>query len=267
MVDFEFKSEYNFYDLVNIMSILRSPDGCPWDVEQTHKSIRRDFLEETYEAIEAIDTDNRELLLEELGDVLLQVVFHSQIEAEIGGFTADDVCDGICKKLIIRHPHVFGDVTAEDSATVLKNWDAIKMQTKDQKSHSQVMHSVSVALPALIRADKIQGKAKKIGFDFDSALSALDKLSEEVNELKAALISGDNCSAEKELGDVLFSAVNVGRLMKVDSEKALSDTSERFISRFEGMEKLCDERGLDINSLSLSELDALWDEVKAGNAL
>lgn len=265
MVDFEFKSKYNFYDLVNIMSILRSPEGCPWDREQTHKSIRRDFLEETYEAIEAIDTDNPELLLEELGDVLLQVVFHSQIEVEAGGFTADDVCDGICKKLIIRHPHVFGDVTAEDSATVLKNWDAIKMQTKSQKTHSEVMHSVSPALPALIRADKIQGKAKKIGFDFDSALTALDKLSEEVVELKEAIEKGSTEQAQAELGDVLFSAVNVGRLMKIDSEKALSDTSERFISRFEGMERLCKEQGVDINTLSLTELDSLWEQVKASN--
>lgn len=265
MVEFEFKSNYNFDDLVNIMAILRSPEGCPWDREQTHKSIRRDFLEECYEAIEAIDTDDRELLLEELGDVLLQVVFHSQIEAEVNGFTADDVCDGICKKLIIRHPHVFGDVNAEDSETVLKNWDAIKMQTKSQKTHSEVMHSVSPALPALIRADKIQGKAKKIGFDYQSAQAALDKLEEEVNELKKALAEGDKLSAEAELGDVLFSAVNVGRLMKVDSEKALSDTSERFISRFEGMENLCKERSIDINSLSLAELDELWDEVKSRN--
>jgi len=263
MVDFQFKSQYNFYDLVNIMTILRSPEGCPWDREQTHKSIRRDFIEECYEAIEAIDTDDRDLLLEELGDVMLQVVFHSQIEAEKNSFTADDVCDGICKKLIVRHPHVFGDVNAEDSETVLKNWDAIKMQTKSQKSHSEVMHSVSPALPALIRADKIQSKAKKIGFDFPDVFSALDKLSEEVAELKEAIAAGNTANAQAELGDVLFSAVNVGRLMKVDSEKALSDTSERFISRFEGMEKLCKENGLDINSLSLTELDELWEQVKA----
>ena len=265
MVDFEFKSQYNFYDLVNIMSILRSPEGCPWDREQSHKSIRRDFIEECYEAIEAIDTDNRDLLLEELGDVMLQVVFHSQIEAEKGSFTADDVCDGICKKLIVRHPHVFGDVNAEDSATVLKNWDAIKMQTKSQKTLSEVMHSVSPAMPALIRADKIQSKAKKIGFDFPDALAALDKLSEEVAELKEAVLSGNNEQISAELGDVLFSAVNVGRLAKTDSEKALSDTSERFIFRFEGMEKLCKEQGLDINSLSLTELDKLWEQVKASN--
>lgn len=263
MIDFDFKSEYNFYDLVNIMSILRSPDGCPWDREQTHKSIRRDFIEECYEAIEAIDTDNRDLLLEELGDVLLQVVFHSQIEAEKGSFTVDDVCSDICKKLIVRHPHVFADVNAEDSETVLKNWDAIKMQTKSQKSHSEVMHSVSPALPALIRADKVQNKAKKAGFDFDSALSALDKLSEEVTELREAISSGNTESCHAELGDVIFSAVNVGRLMKIDSEKALSDTTERFISRFEGMEKLCKEQNLDIDSLSLSELDKLWEQVKA----
>lgn len=265
MVDFEFKSNYNFYDLVKIMSLLRSPEGCPWDREQTHKSIRRDFLEECYEAIEAIDTDDRDLLLEELGDVLLQVVFHAEIEAEKNSFTADDVCDGICKKLIIRHPHVFGDVTAEDSETVLKNWDAIKMQTKSQKSNSEVMHSVSVALPALIRADKVQNKARKIGFDFPDVNAALDKLSEEVSELKEAVSKNQGDSIQAELGDVLFSAVNVGRLLKVDSEKALSDTTERFIARFEGMENLAAEKGLDINSLSLEELDNLWDTVKASS--
>lgn len=262
-MDFQFKSKYNFYDLVNIMSILRSPEGCPWDREQTHKSIRRDFIEECYEAIEAIDTDNRDLLLEELGDVMLQVVFHSQIEAEKGSFTADDVCNDICQKLIIRHPHVFGNVNADTSEEVLKNWDAIKMQTKSQKSHSEVMHSVSPALPALIRADKIQNKARKIGFDFPDVQSALDKLSEEVAELKEAVSQGNTECIGSELGDVLFSAVNIGRLMKIDSEKALSDTSERFISRFEGMEKLCKEQNIDINSLSLSELDKLWEQVKA----
>lgn len=262
MVDFEFKPKYNFYDLVKIMSLLRSDNGCPWDKEQTHKSIRRDFLEECYEAIEAIDTDNRELLLEELGDVLLQVVFHSQIEAEVGGFDADDVCDGICKKLIVRHPHVFGDVDAKTSEAVLKNWDAIKMQTKSQSTLSQVMHSVSPALPSLIRADKIQNKAKKIGFDFDSPLSALDKLAEEIDELRDAIQNKSKAEAESELGDVLFSAVNVGRLMKLDCEKALGDTSERFISRFEKMEELCEGRGVDIASLSMDELNQAWEQAK-----
>ncbi|MBE6794236.1 MAG: nucleoside triphosphate pyrophosphohydrolase [Ruminococcaceae bacterium] len=265
MVDFEFKSSYNFYDLVNIMSILRSPDGCPWDREQSHKSIRRDFLEECYEAIEAIDTDDKELLEEELGDVLLQVVFHAQIEAEAGSFNADDVCDGICKKLIIRHPHVFGEVEADTSEEVLKNWDAIKMQTKSQQTLSEVMHSVSPAMPALIRADKIQNKARKVGFDFPDVNTALGKLEEEIAELKAAIADGAKDEIMGEIGDVLFSAVNVSRLLKIDSEKALSDTSEKFISRFEDMEKLCKERDIDINSLSLTELDKLWDEVKSSN--
>ncbi len=265
MVDFEFKSNYNFYDLVNIMSILRSPDGCPWDREQSHKSIRRDFLEECYEAIEAIDTDDKELLEEELGDVLLQVVFHAQIKAETGSFNADDVCDGICKKLIIRHPHVFGEVEADTSEEVLKNWDAIKMQTKSQQTLSEVMHGVSPAMPALIRADKIQNKARKVGFDFPDVNTALGKLEEEIAELKAAIADGSKDEIMGEIGDVLFSAVNVSRLLKIDSEKALSDTSEKFISRFEEMEKLCKERDIDINSLSLTELDKLWDEVKSSN--
>ena len=157
-MEFKEKQKYNFNDLVEIVKILRSPEGCPWDREQTHKSIRSNFIEETYEAIEAIDTDDTELLKEELGDVLLQVALHSEIESEQNSFTIDDVCDGICKKLIIRHPHVFSNVEADTTEQVLKNWDAIKMQTKSQKSQTQAMLSVSKALPSLMRSAKLQQK-------------------------------------------------------------------------------------------------------------
>ena len=183
-MNFKEKSNYNFDDLIEIVKILRSPGGCPWDREQTHKSIRSNFIEETYEAVEAIDTGDLELLKEELGDVLLQVALHSEIESEKGTFTINDVCDGICKKLIIRHPHVFGDVNADTTDQVLKNWDAIKMRTKSQKTQSQAMESVSKALPSLMRSTKIQQKAAKVGFDWDSVDGAVDKLFEECNELK-----------------------------------------------------------------------------------
>lgn len=256
------KDCYSFDDLVEIMKILRSPDGCPWDREQTHSSIRRNLIEETYEAVEAIDEDDPELLKEELGDVLLQVVFHSQISVDNGSFSIDDVSDGICKKLILRHPHVFGDVSADTSEQVLNNWDKIKMESKSQVTYAQAMYSVSKALPSLIRSSKIQQKAKKVGFDFPDPLEALSKVSEEAGELKAAIISGDNLLVEEELGDLLFSAVNVSRLLDIDAEKALSKSCEKFIKRFEKLENLAKQRGTDIESATLYELDSLWNEVK-----
>lgn len=266
-MDFKFKDNYDFYDLVNIMQILRQPGGCPWDAEQTHKSIRRDFLEETYEAIEAIDTEDTELLCEELGDVLLQVVFHSQIEAEKEneGFTIAEVCDGICKKLIIRHPHVFGDVIAETPDKVLENWDAIKMQTKDQSTYTEMLQSVSHALPSLMRAHKVQKKAAKLGFDWDDVSGAMQKLSEETEELSEAISKSDSDACYEELGDVLFSAVNVSRFIGVDPEQSLSSSVDKFISRFRVVEELAVSQGLDMKTATLEELDALWEQAKKQN--
>ncbi len=261
-MDFKEKNNYNFDDLVEIVKILRSPGGCPWDREQTHKSIRSNFIEETYEAIEAIDTENTELLKEELGDVLLQVALHSQIESEKKSFNINDVCDGVCKKLIIRHPHVFGDVKADTTEQVLNNWDDIKMKTKSQKSQAQAMQSVSKSLPSLMRSTKIQQKAAKTGFDWDSADGALEKLFEECNELKAAILSNDEENQREELGDVLFSAVNVARMLNIDSEYALYNACDKFTDRFSKVEFLANERGIDMKTASLSELDSLWDEVK-----
>ncbi len=264
-MDFNFKEKYTFDDLVEILRILRRPGGCPWDREQTHESIRRNFIEETYEAVEAIDTKDSALLCEELGDVMLQVVFHAQISEDAGEFDINKVCDGVCKKLIVRHPHVFADVTAETSEKVLENWDKIKMQTKSQKTYTETLKSVSPALPALIRAEKVQHKAKKCGFDFEDVDGALKKLSEEIDELRATIKSGDSLETYEELGDVLFSAVNVSRFINVESEKALSDSTNKFIARFERVERLANERGIDMKNAELSELDALWDEVKASS--
>ncbi|MGN0453032.1 MAG: nucleoside triphosphate pyrophosphohydrolase [Ruminococcus sp.] len=261
-MDFTFKDNYKFDDLVNIMTILREPGGCPWDREQTHESIRRNFIEETYEAIEAIDTNDSTLLQEELGDVLLQVVFHAKIEEDAGGFNIDDVCDGICKKLIVRHPHVFGTVKADTSEKVLENWDSIKMQTKSQKTQAEAMDSVSHALPALIRAAKVQHKAKKCGFDWQDVQDALEKVYEEMDELTEAIgakRSGDVC---EELGDLLFSVVNVSRFVDIDAEMALGKACDKFISRFADVERLASERGISMNDSSLEELDKLWDEAK-----
>ena len=181
------KERYDFNDLIEIVKILRAPGGCPWDMAQTHESIRSNFIEETYEAIEAIDTKDTELLKEELGDVLLQVALHSEMEREAGSFDMNDVCDGICKKLIIRHPHVFGDKSAGDEKEALQNWNAVKMQTKHQKTQTEAMQSISRALPSLMRSEKIQRKAAKVGFDWENVYGALDKLSEEISELKVAI--------------------------------------------------------------------------------
>ncbi len=261
-MSFERKSRYNFSDLVEIMKMLRAPGGCPWDMVQTHESIRQNFIEETYEAIEAIDTNDKELLREELGDVMMQVVFHAVIEEECGSFDIDDVCDEVCKKLIIRHPHVFSDTIADTPDEVLKNWDAIKMQTKSQKSQSEVLGSVAKSLPALMYSQKIQHKAAKVGFDFECTDDCISKVEEELSELKEAIASGDSDAVNEELGDLLFSVVNVSRFVKVDSEKALYDATNKFVDRFTKVEQLCKDRDIDMQSASLSVLDSLWDEVK-----
>ncbi len=263
MIDnFQFKENYDINDLVDIVEILRSPEGCPWDREQDHKSIRRDFLEETYEVIEAINKDDRDGLLEELGDVLLQVVFHTQIEREKGSFDLNDVADGICKKMIERHPHVFGNVNAETSEQVLENWDVIKKRTKSQKTQTESMLSIPREFPALMRADKVQKKAAKVGFDWDSVDGAFEKVSEELQELKEAVLMGAQDNVHEELGDLLFSVVNVSRFIKVDSEEALTGATDKFIDRFSKVEKMANERGLDMKETSLEELDKLWDKAK-----
>lgn len=261
-MNFKEKPNYKFEDLVEIMKLLRAPGGCPWDREQTHKSIRKNFIEETYEVIEAIDTDNKELLKEELGDVLLQVVFHAELEEETDSFNIDDVCDGICKKLIIRHPHVFGDVQADTSEKALSSWDNVKMKTKSQKTQSEAMDSVSKALPSLMRSTKIQQKAAKIGFDWDNVDGAFEKLDEEITELKEAVSQNDKVNQEEELGDVLFSVVNVSRFLKIDSEEALYKACDKFADRFRKVELLAKERNIDMKTATLEELDSLWEEVK-----
>ena len=260
--NFNFKERYNVNDLIDIVEILRSPNGCPWDIEQDHKSIRRDFLEETYEVVEAINKEDRDGLLEELGDVLLQVVFHAQIEREKNSFDLNDVADGVCKKMIERHPHVFGDVNATTSEQVLDNWDVIKKQTKQQKSQTESMLSIPREFPALMRADKVQKKAAKVGFDWASVDGALDKVSEELGELKEAITMGVVDNANEELGDLLFSVVNVSRFISVDSEEALTNATDKFIDRFSKVEKMAEEKGINMKETDIRELDKLWDEAK-----
>ncbi|MDP4109070.1 MAG: nucleoside triphosphate pyrophosphohydrolase [Bacillota bacterium] len=260
MIDSWRKEHYSFNDLVDIVKLLRSENGCPWDKVQTHESIRRNFIEEVYEAVEAIDDKNPGLLCEELGDVLLQVVFHARMEEDCGGFKIDDVTDGICRKLILRHPHVFGDISVRDSDEVLANWDEIKKHEKGLNSHSDALRSVAKSLPALIRAEKVQHKAAKAGFDWPDIGGAFDKLSEEISELKEAVNSGGN--VQDELGDLIFSAVNIARFLKVDPEGALTGASEKFIRRFGLMEEQAETSGKKLEELSLAEMDKLWDSAK-----
>lgn len=216
-MEFQRKETYDLADLRQIVEILRAPDGCPWDREQTHHSIRNNFIEETYEAVEAIDREDAPLLQEELGDVLFQVLFHSQLEAEAGRFTFDDVVDGIAKKMIERHPHVFGEEVASNTQEVLRNWDAIKQQTKHQKTQTEVLQSVSPALPALMRASKVQQKAQKADFP------------EEPNGASAAL-------SPEEAGRLLWQAVRAVRQAGLSAEQMLSEETDRYIARFAAWE-------------------------------
>lgn len=262
MENFTFKSKYGFDDLCEIMTLLRAPGGCPWDREQTHESIKKSFIEETYEVIEAINKKDKTLLCEELGDVLLQVVFHAEMEREQGSFNINDVCDGICKKLIERHPHVFASDSADTPAEVLAKWDEIKRKTKGQKTQGDSMKAVPLELPALMRAEKLQSKAKKAGFDWDEADGAFTALHSEIEELEEAYKTGKKEDIEDEFGDVLFSAVNVSRFLEIDSEEALTKASNKFLERYLIVEKLAKERNINMKETPIEELDKLWIEAK-----
>lgn len=251
---------YTFDDLVSVVELLRSEGGCPWDMEQTHKSIRNDFIEETYEVIEAIDTENPVLLREELGDVLLQVVFHARIEQERDVFGMEEVSNDICAKLIHRHPHVFGTVEVEDSAEVLKNWDAIKGEEKHRVTVTDQLRAVPPMYPALMRAQKVGKKAAC--FDFANADEVYQKLDEEIAEVKAAAETGDSAAVEEELGDLLLTVTSLARKLGVKSEEALYHATNKFIDRFEKVENAVLATGGDMKRLTMAELDAIWDEIK-----
>ena len=261
-VDFELKERYDINDLVQLIKVLRAPGGCPWDRKQTHTSIKKNFIEETYEVIEAINKDDTDLLREELGDVLLQIMLHVEMEREKGTFDFDDVVNELCQKLVIRHPHVFGEEVAKDSFEALGKWDEVKLQTKGMKKQSESMLKVPREFPALMRAQKIQHKAAKAGFDWDDLSGAVDKLYEEINELKIALDQGNQPDIEDEFGDVLFSCVNISRFIDVDSEEALTASTDKFLSRYLIVEKLAEEQGIDMKNSSIETLDLLWDEAK-----
>ena len=262
MIDFEYKPNYDVDDLRHIVKLLRGEGGCPWDREQTHESIRREFIEEVYEVVEAIDEASPEHLREELGDVLLQVVFHADIEEDAGHYDLDAVADGVCKKLILRHPHVFGDVSVSGSGEVLQNWDKIKRIEKHQDTVTSSLRSVAKSLPALWRAEKVQKKAAKAGFDWDTPQGTLDKIDEEATELRRALESGGDAAGE--MGDLIFSCVNAARHLKLDPEAVLRDATDKFIRRFSEMEDLASAEGRKLEDLDLTQMDKLWERVKAG---
>lgn len=228
---------YSFDELVDIVRILRAPGGCPWDAEQTHESIRNDFIEETYEVADAIDRKNKTDLCEELGDVLLQVIFHSQIAREDNDFSIEDVINGIANKMVLRHPHVFGDVTVENTEEVLKNWDAIKKTEKNQTSCSDTLKSVPTSFPALMRASKVQKRAGKAGVIVPDAAASAEKIEALAKDLRAAVSSGETEKIGEMLGELYFAVCLFALPLKINSEEMLSKKTEEFISKFEKTEK------------------------------
>ena len=260
MVDTASFDDVDIQPLVDVMRTLREPGGCPWDREQTHASIRSNMIEEVYEYLEAVDAEDTEGMREELGDILMQIVFHARMAEEAGRFDLQDVIDEVVDKLIRRHPHVFGETKVTGSDEVLVNWEAIKKTEKTERKH--VLDGVTQGLPALLRAYKLQSKAAKVGFDWPDVKGVWDKVQEELAELQEALASGDRDAAENELGDVLFAIVNYARHQKIEPEVALNGTNNRFAKRFAHVESCVEASGKAWQDFSLDELDQFWDEAK-----
>jgi MazG family protein len=254
--------------LRQVMAQLRGPGGCPWDHEQTHASLRGGLLEEAYEVAAALDANDDANLREELGDLLLQVVFHAQIGAEENRFTLDDIARGIVEKLIRRHPHVYATESAKDSGAVLQRWDEIKRAEKANAGAGEpagplsLLDGLTPGLPALLHAEKVQKKAAKVGFDWPNAAPVFEKIQEELRELQEAIATGERREIEGELGDLLFSVVNLARKLRVEPEVALSTSTAKFIHRFRAIETLAYERNLSFATMGLEALDQLWAEVK-----
>ena len=252
----------DFQDLLDIIETLRNPGGCPWDREQTHESLKSALLEECYEVIDAIENKDEDALIEELGDVLLQVVFHASIGKEDGYFDIMGVIGGISNKMINRHPHVFGNEEANTSEQVLVNWDEIKKEEKGIKTLTEEMQNIAKSLPATTRAYKVQKKAKKVGFDWDDVNCAMDKVKEELNEIKEVYNCEDKSIIEGEVGDLLFACINVARFLEVDGELALDKTIKKFIKRFSYIENEAIKNNKNLRDMTLEEMDKLWEEAK-----
>ena len=249
----------SFYELVRVMERLRAENGCPWDRKQTHESLKPYLIEETYEVISAIDSGNDDELKEELGDLLLQIVFHAQIAKEDGRFDIDDVAKTIVEKLIRRHPHVFGDLKVSGSDEVLQNWEKIKKE----EGKESIFDGVPEGLPSLLKARRVQEKAKRVGFDWDNIEGTLDKVKEELDELSEAIKFGKKEKISEEFGDLLFSLVNVSRFLDIDAEDSLRQTIEKFMKRFKSVEKIIKSKGgKDLKNYTINELDEIWEDVK-----
>ena len=255
-------NNYDFMDLLDIMDKLRGEEGCPWDKEQTHTSLKKYLIEESYEVIEAIDNKDVDMLIEELGDVLLQVIFHSQIGKEEGFFEIKDVIQSICDKMINRHPHVFSDLEINNSNEVLENWDKIKSIEQGNKTYTDSIRHIAKTLPALMRADKVQKKAAKVGFDWDNIEDAMKKIIEEYKEIEDVYKSKNKVKILEEIGDLLFSVVNVARFLDIDPENALNYSIDKFINRFRYIEDESISMGRNLDNMSLEEMDELWKEAK-----
>ncbi len=268
MLNFEFKEKYDINDLLAIIKILRSENGCPWDKVQTHESIRTDLIEEAYEVCEGIDCNSPEMLREELGDLLLQIAFHSAIETELSNFTFDDVCNDICQKLIYRHPHVFGEVKVNDCDDVLKNWDALKKESKKQETFADTLESVPKTFPALLRGEKVCKRAARAGLPINSAKEFADRIRAGLDRLEANNFDSDNVQNQHLLGDLLLSFCNLDRILKVDGEKALTYSTNNFIILFKTLEKELLNKKADCGAsdkLSDEELQGMAEKVFGGH--
>ncbi len=255
-------ARYTFEEFMNIITRLRSKDGCPWDREQTHESLKPCLLEECYETFEAIDQKDNENLCEELGDILLQVALHSVIAEEQGEFSIEDVVSAEAEKMIRRHPHVFGEAKVEDSEDVLRNWEEIKKKEKSEKNIVEEILGVPKAFPAILRAEKIQRKVSKSGMDFSDHKQVLKRVYEELEELVESIEIGDKSNISEEFGDVLFTMINLSRFLQLNAENSLTNATNKFINRFVDVFALAESRGQDLCELSPVELDVLWREVK-----
>lgn len=251
-------AEAAFARLVNIMNDLR--EKCPWDRKQTIQSLRQMTIEETYELADAITENDWGGVREELGDLLLHIVFYAKIGAEQNQFTLTEMIDGICDKLVYRHPHIYGDVKVQDDEEVKRNWEQLKL--KEGKGKSSVLSGVPVSLPATVKAQRLQEKAKQVGFEWDNKEQVWEKVEEEMNELKEAIQSGSAERTEEEFGDLVFSLINYARFLQVDAENALERTNKKFIHRFTSMEKIAREQGKQLNEMTLAEMDAIWNQIK-----
>ena len=262
MVEWEYKEKYGLEDFIRLIDVLRGPGGCPWDIKQTHESLKHNVVEEAWEVVDAINEGSEAHLREELGDLLMQVIFHASISKERGGFNLDDISDEAVKKLVHRHPHVFGSVKADTPDEVLTNWDAIKRADRGQQSAASAMDGIPRGLPGLMRSEKIQSKAAKYGFDWPDVSGAMDKLREETAERQEGIDAGDIENIKEEIGDALFSVVNVARFYKLDTEECMHAACEKFIRRFRYLEEGAAREGLRLEDMTLGQMERIYQEAR-----